>query len=40
LDDERLQANRNSLADRLAVEAKAPADLKIEKADREDGALI
>ena len=31
-DDERRQAERNSLADRLAVEAKALADLKIEKA--------
>jgi hypothetical protein len=31
-EDERRQAKRNSLADRLAVEAKALADLKIEKA--------
>jgi hypothetical protein len=31
-DDERQQAKRNSLADKLAVEAKALADLKIEKA--------
>src|SRR5258708_645345 len=31
-DDERRQAERNSLADRLAVEAKARADLKIERA--------
>jgi hypothetical protein len=31
-DDERRQAKRNSLADKLAVEAKALADLKIEKA--------
>jgi hypothetical protein len=31
-DDERRQAKRNSLADKLTVEAKALADLKIEKA--------
>ena len=31
-DDERRQAKRNSLADKLAVEAKALAGLKIEKA--------
>jgi hypothetical protein len=31
-DDERRQAKRTSLADKLAVEAKALADLKIEKA--------
>jgi hypothetical protein len=31
-DDERHQTKRNSLADRLAVEAKVLADLKIEKA--------
>ncbi len=31
-DDERRQAKRNSLADRLTVEANALADLKIEKA--------
>jgi hypothetical protein len=31
-DDERRQAKRNSLADKLAVEAKTLADLKIEKA--------
>jgi hypothetical protein len=30
--DERRQAKRSSLADKLAVEAKARADLKIEKA--------
>jgi hypothetical protein len=30
--DERRQAKRNSLADKLTVEAKALADLKIEKA--------
>jgi hypothetical protein len=30
-DDERRQAKRGSLADKLAVEAKALADLKIEK---------
>jgi hypothetical protein len=32
VDDERRQAKRNSLADKLTVEAKALADLKIEKA--------
>jgi hypothetical protein len=31
-DDERRQAKRNSLADRLVAKAKALADLKIEKA--------
>ena len=31
-DDERRQAKRNSLADKLTVEAKAQADLKVEKA--------
>jgi hypothetical protein len=31
-DDERPEAKRNSLADKLTVEAKALADLKIEKA--------
>jgi hypothetical protein len=31
-DDERRQAKRNSLADKLTVEAKALADLKVEKA--------
>src|SRR5258705_13008628 len=31
-DDERRGAKRNSLADKLTVEAKAPADLKAEKA--------
>src|SRR5258708_39341609 len=31
-DDERRQAKRNSLADKLTVEAKVLADLKIEKA--------
>jgi hypothetical protein len=30
--DERRQAKRNGLADKITVEAKAPADLKIEKA--------
>jgi hypothetical protein len=32
VDDERRQAKRNSLADKLTVEAKAFADLKVEKA--------
>jgi hypothetical protein len=32
VDDERRQAKRNSLADKLTVEAKALADLKVEKA--------
>jgi hypothetical protein len=32
VDDERRQAKRNSLADKLTVEAKALAGLKIEKA--------
>jgi hypothetical protein len=31
-DGERRQAKRNSLADKLTVEAKALADLKLEKA--------
>ncbi len=31
-DDERRQAKRNSLADKLTVEAKALADLRVEKA--------
>jgi hypothetical protein len=31
-DDERRQAKRNSLADKLPVEAKVLADLKVEKA--------
>jgi hypothetical protein len=31
-DDERRQAKRNSLADKLTVEGKVLADLKIEKA--------
>ena len=31
-DEERRQAKRNSLADRLTVEAKALADLRVEKA--------
>jgi hypothetical protein len=31
-DDERRQAKRNTLADKLTVEAKALADLKVEKA--------
>jgi hypothetical protein len=31
-DDERRQAKRNSLADKLTVEAKTLADLKVEKA--------
>jgi hypothetical protein len=31
-DDERRQTNRNSLADKLAVETKTLADLKIERA--------
>jgi hypothetical protein len=31
-DDERRRAKRNSLPDKLTVEAKTPADLKIEKA--------
>src|SRR5262249_22739155 len=36
-DDERRQAKRNSLADKLTVEAKALAELKIEKAAAEGG---
>jgi len=32
VEDERPEAKRNSLADKLTVEAKALADLKIEKA--------